>query len=165
MLYQPEIPANTGNIARTCAGTGVKLHLIRPLGFSTDDKMLKHQQQPAGTLRGRGSLFRLSRPPHAGAQTPHGERGGIYPAFPAARLTQRLCQSPFLWTREFDQRRQTAKGPEAPGDIEGRGLHPRADATGLPRSSPAPVAAALSQMQAWSSGVGARAVAATHSSA
>lgn len=41
VLYQPEIPANTGNIARTCAATGVVLHLIRPLGFSTDDKMLK----------------------------------------------------------------------------------------------------------------------------
>ncbi|MFX3624762.1 MAG: tRNA (uridine(34)/cytosine(34)/5-carboxymethylaminomethyluridine(34)-2'-O)-methyltransferase TrmL [Ectobacillus sp.] len=41
VLYQPEIPANTGNIARTCAATGVALHLIRPLGFSTDDKMLK----------------------------------------------------------------------------------------------------------------------------
>ncbi|MBT2571818.1 tRNA (uridine(34)/cytosine(34)/5-carboxymethylaminomethyluridine(34)-2'-O)-methyltransferase TrmL [Planococcus sp. ISL-110] len=41
VLYQPLIPANTGNIARSCAGTGVKLHLIRPLGFSTDDKMLK----------------------------------------------------------------------------------------------------------------------------
>lgn len=41
VLYQPQIPANTGNIARTCAGTGVKLHLIKPLGFSTDDKMLK----------------------------------------------------------------------------------------------------------------------------
>ncbi|OXS75187.1 tRNA (uridine(34)/cytosine(34)/5-carboxymethylaminomethyluridine(34)-2'-O)-methyltransferase TrmL [Domibacillus enclensis] len=41
VLYQPEIPANTGNIARTCAATGVPLHLIRPLGFSTDDKMLK----------------------------------------------------------------------------------------------------------------------------
>jgi tRNA (cytidine/uridine-2'-O-)-methyltransferase len=41
VLYQPEIPANTGNIARTCAGTGTKLHLILPLGFSTDDKMLK----------------------------------------------------------------------------------------------------------------------------
>lgn len=40
-LYQPEIPANTGNIARTCAGTHTSLHLIRPLGFSTDDKMLK----------------------------------------------------------------------------------------------------------------------------
>lgn len=41
VLYQPEIPANTGNIARTCAGTGTHLHLIRPLGFSTEDKMLK----------------------------------------------------------------------------------------------------------------------------
>ena len=41
VLYQPEIPANTGNIARTCAGTDTSLHLIRPLGFSTDDKMLK----------------------------------------------------------------------------------------------------------------------------
>lgn len=41
VLYQPEIPANTGNIARTCAATNTSLHLIRPLGFSTDDKMLK----------------------------------------------------------------------------------------------------------------------------
>lgn len=41
VLYQPEIPQNTGNIARTCAATGTKLHLIRPLGFSTDDRMLK----------------------------------------------------------------------------------------------------------------------------
>lgn len=41
VLFQPEIPANTGNIARTCAATGTVLHLIRPLGFSTDDKMLK----------------------------------------------------------------------------------------------------------------------------
>ncbi|WP_342514509.1 tRNA (uridine(34)/cytosine(34)/5-carboxymethylaminomethyluridine(34)-2'-O)-methyltransferase TrmL [Sporosarcina sp. FSL K6-1522] len=40
-LFEPQIPANTGNIARTCAGTGAKLHLIKPLGFSTDDKMLK----------------------------------------------------------------------------------------------------------------------------
>lgn len=41
VLHEPEIPANTGNIARTCAATGTRLHLIRPLGFSTDDKMLK----------------------------------------------------------------------------------------------------------------------------
>lgn len=41
VLYQPEIPANTGNIARTCAATDTILHLIRPLGFSTDDKMLR----------------------------------------------------------------------------------------------------------------------------
>ncbi|MDF2911851.1 MAG: trmL [Sporolactobacillus laevolacticus] len=41
VLYQPLIPPNTGNIARTCAGTHSSLHLIRPLGFSTDDKHLK----------------------------------------------------------------------------------------------------------------------------
>lgn len=41
VLYQPLIPANTGNIARTCAATNTKLHLIRPLGFSTEDKQLK----------------------------------------------------------------------------------------------------------------------------
>ena len=41
VLYQPEIPANTGNIARTCAGTNTHLHLIKPLGFSTEDKYLK----------------------------------------------------------------------------------------------------------------------------
>lgn len=41
VLYQPEIPANTGNIARTCAATNTPLHLIHPLGFSTDDKALK----------------------------------------------------------------------------------------------------------------------------
>lgn len=41
VLYQPEIPPNTGNIARTCAGTDAHLHLIYPLGFSLEDKMLK----------------------------------------------------------------------------------------------------------------------------
>jgi len=41
VLVEPEIPANTGNIARTCAATGSVLHLVRPLGFSTDDKALK----------------------------------------------------------------------------------------------------------------------------
>jgi tRNA (cytidine/uridine-2'-O-)-methyltransferase len=41
VLFQPEIPQNTGNIARLCAVTGSTLHLIRPLGFSVDDKHLK----------------------------------------------------------------------------------------------------------------------------
>lgn len=41
VLFEPEIPQNTGNIARTCAATGAKLHLIKPLGFSIDDKYLK----------------------------------------------------------------------------------------------------------------------------
>lgn len=41
VLHEPEIPQNTGNIARTCAVTGASLHLIRPLGFSTDSRYLK----------------------------------------------------------------------------------------------------------------------------
>lgn len=41
VLHQPEIPMNTGNIGRTCAATGSRLHLIRPLGFRTDNKSLK----------------------------------------------------------------------------------------------------------------------------
>ncbi len=40
-LYQPEIPANTGNIARLCGAAEVRLHLIHPLGFQVDDKHLK----------------------------------------------------------------------------------------------------------------------------
>ena len=41
VLVEPEIPQNTGNIARTCAATGAKLHLVKPLGFAIDDKSLK----------------------------------------------------------------------------------------------------------------------------
>ena len=41
VLVEPEIPQNTGNIARTCAAIGADLHLVRPLGFSVDDKYLK----------------------------------------------------------------------------------------------------------------------------
>ena len=41
VLVEPEIPQNTGNIIRTCANTGAILHLIRPLGFSLEDKYLK----------------------------------------------------------------------------------------------------------------------------
>lgn len=41
VLYQPEIPQNTGNIMRTCAATGTKLHLIEPLGFSLDLKAIR----------------------------------------------------------------------------------------------------------------------------
>lgn len=41
VLYQPEIPQNTGNIMRTCVATNSKLHLIKPLGFSLDDKYMK----------------------------------------------------------------------------------------------------------------------------
>ena len=41
VLYEPEIPGNTGNIARLCAANHMTLHLIKPLGFSIDDKHVK----------------------------------------------------------------------------------------------------------------------------
>ena len=41
VLVEPEIPQNTGNIARTCAATGSELHLVKPLGYSLEDKYLK----------------------------------------------------------------------------------------------------------------------------
>lgn len=78
VLYQPQIPPNTGNVARTCAATGTALHLVEPLGFEISDRTLKRagldywpwvplqrhlnwaaflqQQQPAG-----GRLLALSR--------------------------------------------------------------------------------------------------------
>ena len=41
VLHEPEIPQNTGNIARTCAATGASLHIIKPMGFEIDDRKLK----------------------------------------------------------------------------------------------------------------------------
>ena len=41
VMVEPEIPQNTGNVARTCAVTGSRLHLVKPLGFNIDDKKLK----------------------------------------------------------------------------------------------------------------------------
>ena len=41
VIYQPEIPQNTGNMMRTCVATNTRMHLIKPLGFSVDDKSLK----------------------------------------------------------------------------------------------------------------------------
>ena len=41
VLVEPEIPQNTGNIVRTCAATGTRLHIVKPMGFEIDDKKLK----------------------------------------------------------------------------------------------------------------------------
>ena len=41
VLVEPEIPQNTGNIARTCAATGARLHIVKPMGFTIDNKKLK----------------------------------------------------------------------------------------------------------------------------
>ena len=41
VLVEPEIPQNTGNVARTCAATGARLHIVKPMGFAVDDRKLK----------------------------------------------------------------------------------------------------------------------------
>lgn len=50
VLHEPEIPQNTGNISRTCAVTHSTLHLIKPLGFSVDDKYLKDPDLIIGNI-------------------------------------------------------------------------------------------------------------------
>jgi tRNA (cytidine/uridine-2'-O-)-methyltransferase len=71
ILYQPEIPPNTGNVARTCAATSTELHLVEPLGFSIDDRQLKR----AGL--DYWPLVQLSRHPDwPGLQQERAERGG-----------------------------------------------------------------------------------------
>ena len=46
VLVEPRIPQNTGNVARTCACTACRLHLVGPMGFAIDDKKLKHAWVP-----------------------------------------------------------------------------------------------------------------------
>lgn len=49
VLVEPEIPQNTGNVARTCAATGARLHLVGPMGFTIDDKKLSARGLTTGT--------------------------------------------------------------------------------------------------------------------
>jgi tRNA (cytidine/uridine-2'-O-)-methyltransferase len=71
VLYEPEIPPNTGNIARTCAATGTDLHLIKPLGFSLSDRYLKragldYWQDVLLTVHESWESFRATMAPPAG---------------------------------------------------------------------------------------------------
>ena len=70
VLVEPEIPQNTGNIARTCAATGARLHIIRPMGFTIDDKKLS-VKVPAGTQVGEKLRVR-------GHGMPSVRRGGSF---------------------------------------------------------------------------------------
>ena len=56
VLHEPEMPANTGNIGRTCVATGSVLHLIEPLGFKINDKMLKR----AGLAKNPGAKIYMA---------------------------------------------------------------------------------------------------------
>ena len=80
VLYEPEIPPNTGNIIRLCANTGSSLHLIRPLGFELDDKRLRRaglDYHEWAQLREHDSLqdvLDAVRPPRLYACTTRGTR-------------------------------------------------------------------------------------------
>ena len=62
VLVEPEIPPNTGNVARTCAATGIRLHLVEPLGFDISDKAVKRAGSPGYLAGHRQSPQKLRRP-------------------------------------------------------------------------------------------------------
>jgi tRNA (cytidine/uridine-2'-O-)-methyltransferase len=80
VLYQPEIPPNTGNIIRLCANTGMRLHLIKPLGFVLDDKRLRragldyHEWAQVKTHVGWEEYLQNERPQRVFACSTKGKR-------------------------------------------------------------------------------------------
>ena len=80
VLYQPEIPPNTGNIIRLCANTGSRLHLIRPLGFELDDSKLKragldyHEWAEVRDYPDLAAFVRQVQPPRLFALSTRGTR-------------------------------------------------------------------------------------------
>ncbi|MBM4402980.1 MAG: tRNA (cytidine(34)-2'-O)-methyltransferase [Candidatus Cloacimonetes bacterium] len=102
VLYQPEIPANTGNIGRLCVGCGAELHLIKPLRFIINDRMLKR----AGLDYWDKLTLHL-----------HHDLAEIYQAYPVQRI--------FLCTTKSDRNYTSVR--YQPGDVlvfgpESRGL-------------------------------------------
>jgi tRNA (cytidine/uridine-2'-O-)-methyltransferase len=81
VLFQPEIPPNTGNIIRLCANTGMQLHLIRPLGFIMDDKRLVragldyHEWARVALHDDFGTFLETAKPTRVFAMTTKGDRG------------------------------------------------------------------------------------------
>lgn len=80
VLYEPEIPPNTGNIIRLCANTGCRLHLIEPLGFELDDSRLRragldyHEFAAVKTYPDLASFAGQIQPPRLFALSTHGRR-------------------------------------------------------------------------------------------
>lgn len=80
VLFQPEIPPNTGNIIRLCANTGMQLHLIEPLGFQMDDKRMRragldyHEYARVQVHPDLESFIAQVRPPHIYACSTRGRR-------------------------------------------------------------------------------------------
>ncbi|OBS09393.1 tRNA (uridine(34)/cytosine(34)/5-carboxymethylaminomethyluridine(34)-2'-O)-methyltransferase TrmL [Acidihalobacter prosperus] len=80
VLYQPEIPPNTGNVIRLCANTGCQLHLIRPLGFALDDRRLRragldyHEWAQVQEYDSLLAFAETVRPPRSFAMSTRGAR-------------------------------------------------------------------------------------------
>ena len=89
VLYQPEIPPNTGNIIRLCANTGSRLHLIRPLGFELEDSKLRragldyHEWAEVRDYADLGSFLDEVRPVRLFALSTRGTRRHDQAAFAA----------------------------------------------------------------------------------
>lgn len=81
VLFEPEIPANTGNIIRLCANTGAHLHLIQPLGFELDDKRLRragldyHEWVSVRQYASLGDFIERAKPKRLFAMTTKGSVG------------------------------------------------------------------------------------------
>jgi len=81
VLFQPEIPPNTGNIIRLCANTGMSLHLIEPLGFELDDKRMRragldyHEYASVQVYARLADFIARVQPPHIYACSTRGRRG------------------------------------------------------------------------------------------
>ena len=80
VLYQPEIPPNTGNVIRLCANTGCRLHLIHPLGFEMDDRRLRRagldydEWADVAEYASLDAFLTAVRPPRLFACSTRGER-------------------------------------------------------------------------------------------
>jgi tRNA (cytidine/uridine-2'-O-)-methyltransferase len=80
VLFEPEIPPNTGNIIRLCANSGASLHLVHPLGFRLDDRQLRragldyHERAPLREYRSLAEFRSLVAPPRLFAFSTHGGR-------------------------------------------------------------------------------------------
>lgn len=87
VLYQPEIPPNTGNLIRLCANTGFRLHLIEPLGFVLDDKRLRragldyHEWAPVRVHPDWSGFIEAVAPRRIFAVTTRGRTGYHEPAY------------------------------------------------------------------------------------
>ncbi len=83
VLFEPEIPPNTGNIIRLCANTGFNLHLIKPLGFELDDKRLRragldyHEFAALKVHESLDECLQVLKPSKVWAMT---TRGDVYPS-------------------------------------------------------------------------------------